>query len=392
MALEKHKNILDYTLQTLLRRKFKNTGIILVFTFVIFILSSIVFLSHSLQRESRLILKDSPEIVVQRMLAGRHELISTSIMSDIMKIPGVSGVEPRFWGYYYDSGIKANYTVIGIGSKGLENNTLLRGRMPSPHEKNVIAIGKGVADSRLISKELGHSLFLQNSMGRWMEFEVVGIFKARSELLTADLIVVGENALKELFGFPADAATDLSVHVNNEAEIPTVAKKIKEQFPDTRPILRDEIIRTYDAVFGWRSGLIITLFIGALTAFIILAWDKATGLSAEEKQEIGILKAIGWETSDVLEMKFWEGLVISLTSFMSGIILAYIHIFFFGASLFAPALKGWSVIYPDFKLTPFIDFYQIAILLALTVIPYIASTIIPSWKVSITDPDIVMRG
>lgn len=392
MAVEKHKNILDYTLQTLLRRKFKNTGIILVFTFVVFILSSIVFLSYSLQRESRLILKYAPEIVVQRMLAGRHELIPVNVDKEIMKIPGVSGVEPRYWGYYYDSGIKANYTIIGISASGLENNRLLSGRMPLPQEKNVAAIGRGIADARVIKKDIGSTLYLQAADGRWMNLNITGIFASESEIMTADLIVISEDDFKILNKIPDGMATDLAVHVSNEAETPTIAKKIKEQFPDTRPILRDEIIRTYDAVFGWRSGLIITLFIGALTAFIILAWDKATGLSAEEKQEIGILKAIGWETSDVLEMKFWEGLVISLTSFMSGIILAYIHIFFFGASLFAPALKGWSVIYPDFKLTPFIDFYQVAILLALTVIPYIASTIIPSWKVSITDPDIVMRG
>jgi ABC-type lipoprotein release transport system permease subunit len=187
-------------------------------------------------------------------------------------------------------------------------------------------------------------------------------------------------------------ATDLLVSVRNKVEAPTIAKKIKERFPDTRPLLRDEIIRTYDAVFGWRSGLILICFIGALTAFIILAWDKAMGLSAEEKKEIGILKAIGWETSDVLEMKFWEGLIISLASFLTGIILAYLHVFFLGASLFAPALKGWSIIYPSFRLAPFINPYQIATLLAITVVPYIASTIIPSWKVSITDPDELMRG
>lgn len=392
MALEKHINILDYTLQSLLRHKFKNIGIIMVFTLVIFTVSSIIFLSYSLRQEAHLLLKDSPEIVVQKMRAGRHELISTGLTKDIMEISGVSAVEPRYWGYYYDSGVKANYTILGIGASGLENNKVVSGRMPSPHEKSVAAIGRGIADVRVIKKDLGSTIHLQSADNKWMNFNIVGVFDSASEIMTADLIVISEDDFKTLVSMPEDTATDLAVHVSNEAEIPTVAKKIKERFPDSRPILRDEIIRTYDAVFGWRSGLIIALFMGALIAFIILAWDKATGLSAEEKQEIGVLKAIGWETSDVLEMKFWEGLVISMTSFMYGIILAYIHIFFMGASLLAPALKGWSVIYPEFRLAPFIDFYQIAILMSLTVAPYIASTIIPSWKASITDPDIVMRG
>jgi hypothetical protein len=47
--------------------------------------------------------------------------------------------------------------------------------------------------------------------------------------------------------------------------------------------------------------------LAAILAFAILAWEKASGLSADEKREIGILKAIGWETGDVLKMKFWEG-------------------------------------------------------------------------------------
>lgn len=392
MAFEKHRNILDYSLQATLRRKFKNIGIILVFTFVIFIASSILFLSYSLQREAHLIFNNSPEIIVQKIRAGRHDLIPVNLRKDIMEIPGVSSAEPRYWGLYYDSGAKANYTILGASATGIENNKLLRGHMPLPHEKNVAAIGKGIADVRLVKKDIGSILYLQPADGGWMDFKIIGIFESDSEILTADLVIISEDDFKKLVKMPEGMATDIAVYVYNKLEAATVAKKVKERFPDSRPILRDEIIRTYDAVLGWRSGLVLTLFIGALAAFIILAWDKATGLSAEEKQEIGILKAIGWETSDILEMKFWEGLIISLTSFLTGIILAYLHIFFLGASLFAPALKGWSVVYPDFKLAPFINLYQIAIIMVITVVPYVASTIIPSWKASITDPDIVMRG
>jgi lipoprotein-releasing system permease protein len=390
MSIGRHFNVLDYTLQSLLRRKFKNAGIILVFTFVIFILGSILFLSYSFKREAVLILENSPELIVQRTMAGRHELIPTDMAPAIEMIPGVSRVEPRYWGYYYDSIVGANYTVLSAAGSISETNRLLKGRLPGPDDTGTVAVGSGVARARFAGVD--DDLIMISASGAPLDLRVVGVFDTASELLASDLIVVGRKDFTELFGLPPGMATDLVVNVPHGEEAPVIARKIHERFPDTRPILRSEIIRTYDAVFGWRSGLVLTIFAGALAAFIILAWDKATGLSAEEKREIGILKALGWETSDILEMKFWEGLVISLSSFLTGVILAYVHVFFFGASVFAPALEGWSVLYPKFRLVPYIDPYQIATLMMLTVIPYIASTIIPSWKAAITDPDEVVRG
>jgi lipoprotein-releasing system permease protein len=375
---------------SLSRKKFKNTTIVLVFTLVIFITGSILFLTYSFKREALLILKGAPELIVQRMTAGSHALVPAEYSDAIVKIPGVAAVEPHYWGYYYDSLSRANYTVIASSASLSENSRMIKGRLPGPGDTHIAAIGRGVSRARFVG--LDGIISLESAKGKPVDFRIAGIFESESELLTADLIAISPGDFRDLFSIPEGMATDLVVHVNNETEAPVIARKIRKLFPETRPILRKEIERTYDAVFAWRSGLILTLFAGALVAFIILAWDKATGLSAEEKREIGILKAIGWETSDILEMKFWEGLVISLTSFLCGILLAYIHVYFFGATLFGPALKGWSVIYPDFRLTPYINAYQIITLMALTVIPYIASTIIPSWKSAITDPDEIVRG
>src|SRR5512135_3715591 len=112
MSVNSHLNVLDFTLMSLLRRKFKNFGIILVFTFIVFITGSILFLSYSFKREALLILKGSPELIVQRMSAGRQELIPVGRAKEISAIPGVSGVESRYWGYYYDPLVKANYTIL----------------------------------------------------------------------------------------------------------------------------------------------------------------------------------------------------------------------------------------------------------------------------------------
>jgi len=373
--IDRQRNIIDFTLSSLFRRKGKNTALIAVYSLVIFVLASVVFFTYSIKKEASLILKDAPEIVLQRLVAGRHELIPLSYMNRIREIKGVSAVKGRLWGYYYDPIVGANYTMIAA-----EDGHLPPGR---------IAIGQGISRARLAFE--GDTLEFKKHDGVLVHLEVKDILSSGSELVSSDLILISEDDFRALFGTSKDYATDLTVGVMNARELLTIAGKIAERLPDTRVILKDEILRTYDAVFNWRGGMLIVILLGALLAFIIFAWDKASGLSQEERREIGILKAIGWETSDVILMKFWEGMVISLSSFLTGVLLAYVHIFFTSSMLFEPVLKGWAVLYPHFKLIPFIDASQVVALFFLTVVPYTVATIIPSWRAATVDPDSVMR-
>ncbi|BCR06562.1 ABC transporter permease [Desulfuromonas versatilis] len=383
----RHLKILEFALASLLRRKFKNLSLILVYAFTVAVLASILFITHALRQEAGQLLAEAPQLVVQRLAAGRHDLVPVDYARRIGTIPGVGEVRPRYWGYYYDALTKANYTLLGVSGEtpGLE---LLEGRMPSaPGE---CAVGVGVAEVRILAP--GDDLIIIDSRNIGTLFEVTGVFRAESSLLTNDLVVLGEQDVIEFFGLPEGMATDIAVEVFNEREIDTVAVKIKKELPDSRPITRGEIVRTYDAVFNWRSGMMLTIFAAALAAFCILAWDKATGISAEEKREIGVLKAIGWDTSDILELKFWEGVAISVSALLLGLIGAYLHVFKLGATLLAPVLKGWSVLFPSFDLVPYVDLYQVFVLSFLTVAPYVASTVIPSWKAAVTDPETVMRS
>lgn len=385
--MRRQLKILEYTLSSLLRRKYKNLSLIAVYAFTIATLGSVLFLTHALKAEATGSLTDAPELVIQRISAGRHDLIPTDYAQVIQKLPGVGSVTPRVWGYYYDSLIKANLTLIGINSYQ-DKLDLLEGKLPDNSQE--CAIGMGVA--KAFGPSIGDDLVLEDSAKTRTVFKISGIFKTESNLLTNDLVILQEPALREFFSIDQGMATDLVVQVHNQREIKTLAKKIKYHLPDTRPITRDEILHTYDTLFNWRSGMMLAVAVGALIAFCILAWDKATGISAEEKQEIGVLKAIGWETSDVLTVKFWEGIIISLTSFILGILAAWIHVFIFNAPALIPLLKGWSVLFPEFQLTASIDFYQLFVLAFLTIGPYLACTVIPSWKTAVTDPEHVMRG
>lgn len=378
------RNILDFTISSLLRRKARNTSLFIVYTFVVFILASVMFFTHALKREANLILKDAPEIVVQRVLAGRHDLMPATYIDRIKTIPGVRSVKGRLWGYYFDPIAGANYTLVVANPE-----TLISGIGLSEIADGSIIIGSGISKARLIYE--GDTMPFRAYNGETLYLKIKGVLSSESELVATDTILISERNFTKLSGVPSGYYTDFVISVANKREITTVAKKITDILPDTRPIVRDEILRTYDSVLNWRSGIVMMIFWGAIASFIIFAWDRATGLSAEERKEIGILKAIGWETSDVIMMKFWEGMVISLSSFFAGIALAYIHVFFTSSFIFKPVLMGWSVLYPDFRLIPFIDPYQIATLFFLVVFPYTVATVVPSWRAATIDPDSVMR-
>lgn len=378
--------ILEHALASLLRRKQKSFAIIAVYTLTVATLASILFLTHSLRTEAISVLEKAPELVVQRLSAGRHDLIPIAYAEQIRKLPGVREVKSRVWGYYYDSLKKVNFTLLGVRDE--VPLPLFTGRVPLAERE--CAIGAGIA--RTYGAELGDGLILVDSRNQTQLYRITGMFEHDSQLLTNDLILLNEQVLRRFFDLPDDKATDLSVDVYNPRETQILQKKIKFHLPDTRPISKSEILHTYATVFNWRSGILLSIFAAALVAFCILAWDKATGISAEEKREIGILKAIGWDTGDVLRLKFWEGLAISLTSFLLGTLCAYLHVFYFGAAALTPVLKGWTVLFPEFDLIPQIDLYQLLVLAVLTVVPYIACTVIPAWKSAVTDPDTVMRS
>jgi ABC-type lipoprotein release transport system permease subunit len=374
--IERQRNILDFTLSSLFRRKGKNASLFFIYTLVVFMLASVVFFTHAIKREASIILKDAPEMIVQRSVAGRHDLIPVGYLDTIRKIRGVSSARSRLWGYYYDPVVGANYTLI-VPEK-------------FDHGSGTIVIGEGISRTRLAYPD--DDMEFRAFDGSRMVLHIRDVFPAESELLSSDLMLISEDDFRRLFGITKERSTDLVVRVRNLRELSTIALKISEQLPDTRIILREEILRTYDSIFNWRGGMMVFFLVGAMLAFLIFAWDRASGLSQEERKEIGILKAIGWETSDVILMKFWEGLVISLSAFLAGVILAYSHVFFTNSLLFEPALKGWAVLYPAFKLIPFIDPSQVATLFFLTVVPYTVATIIPSWVAATIDPDTVMRA
>jgi len=393
-GLEKQFNILDFSLSSLWRRKLKNLGIMLVFAVVIFLLGSFQMLTGALTNSAEAVLENTPEITIQKMSAGRQEAIPLDYIEKLQSLYGIREIIPRIWGYYFDGSNLANYTILALDSDAMPsgnklNVTLAHGHFPKKTEAGTVVIGRSVHDILELGERRIFSLFRPDLSLK--SFTVVGLFSQQTDLLTNDLLVMNLDDARDLFSLPPSVVTDLCVYVANPAEIETIAKKIALLLPDTRVLTKTQIQKTYQVVFSWRSGFASICLLTALVAFAILAWDKASGLSPEEKREIGILKILGWETGDILAVRFWESTLVSAFAFIIGCTAAYFHVAFFDATLLRPIMVGWSVIHPPFKLLPSVTLADFLLIFTFSVLPYLGATVIPAWRCSTVPPDSVIR-
>ncbi len=390
-SIQRIVNVLDYSLSSLYRKKLKNLSIFLVFAMVIFLFSSLQLMSRGLTEVAEEVLRWAPDITVQQMSAGRQISISADAEIKLQPIFGISKITPRIWGYYFDEANGANYTVIGLELKDMENKAvppLATGHFPEDKKNGQVVISNPVHQSMKLGKRRNFSLFRPDlSM---TSHTTTGKFSDTTSLMTADLIFMSLADARDLFAIPKSLVTDLLVHVGNPQETDTIAKKIADRLPGSRVITKNQILKTYQVIFSWRSGFGNILLISSLIAFVILAYEKASGLSSQDLREIGLLKVLGWQTTDVMAIRFWESGIIAMFAFVIGYSMAWVHIVWWHGFLFRPLLLGWSVLRPELSIVPSFSSADLLLVFAVSVLPYLCATIVPAWHSAMVRPDTVI--
>lgn len=391
--LDRQLNIADYALSGFIRRLGRNSVVVFIFALVIFMVASFSLTTTSLKHSASRLLTTVPDITVQQMSAGRQAALSVTVIEKLDGIFGIRSMEPRVWGYYFDENNGANYTVIGHANfsdkariAGLGIDFLPALKLDADADPAVL--GRGVRENLELGERRTFSLFRPDLSVQ--SFITVGTFSAETSMVTDDLIIMDLDSARELFGLGPDDITDLLVDVANPLEIDTIADKIGERLAGVRVVTSERIKKTYRVAFGWRSGFGLACLFGAVAAFFIFAWDKASGLTPAQQQEVAILKALGWHTEDVITLRFWESLIISALAFCFGYLGAWMHLLFFDGMLFRPLLLGWSVLKPPLSLVPVFSFADLLLIFSLSVLPYLAATVIPAWQSATIRPDSVI--
>jgi len=384
--------LLEYAYAYIARNKSKNIFIITVFTLLVTLLSSIFFITTTVEHEMKERISYKPDIIVEAYKAGVKSTVDSKLLDKLLEINGISSGHLRVKGSYNFSAKDVDFYLYGIAPFEDQEDPFIQ-KVLQNQELNAseMLVSNYVQD--VLHKAYYNEYFnFIKPDGSLKKVFIKSSFDTERRVELRNLILLDQDTLREIFGYSENEGSDVALSVANKNELDFITSKIRLMLPNAKVTSKNDLNVMYERLFDYDSGVFLSLFVVSIFTFFIIIYDKANGLSSEEKREIGILKAIGWRVEDVLHAKFYEAALISFFSFFVGLLLAFIYVFVLKAPLLGEVFMHNTLLdIHTFKLDIYLELSYTLLIFLLSVPVYIAATLIPSWRVATLDADEVMR-
>jgi ABC-type lipoprotein release transport system permease subunit len=212
-----------------------------------------------------------------------------------------------------------------------------------------------------------------------------------SALISNDTIITDIALAKEILNIDDAYISDIALMVPNDAERENIKLKLLASSYDTKVISKSELQSAYANFYNYKGGIFLLLFTVVFLTFMLILYQRYSMINSSDKKEIAILRATGWSIKDVLKLKILETLVVGLFAFIVGVLLAFVYVFYLDAPLLRGIFLGFSNLENHTAFTPVFDMGLLSSLFLFFIVPFVASVLIPVWKIAITDPNEAMR-
>jgi ABC-type lipoprotein release transport system permease subunit len=357
-------------------------------------------LSQGLQAEAEASARLGADLYVSGSQYGRPVPIPLRAANMIRRIDGVTEVVPRIVGAIALGRDHVQTVLVGLPPEHAAAwADCIDGDPPQTRTLNELVIGTSLAHQ--LHLKIGSMLlpFYRNDRQGAHTSRVVGVFKPDAPLWQAKMILTTFDTASAIFD-QEDTATDLLVWCRPDALSSVRLAIERELLFSTSPkggVIRPSVTGRDDLLALLPSGLlhregvfnlhfVVAFVIGILTLLV----TSGIGLG-ERRREIGILKATGWQTDEILLRGLVESLSLSLAGACAALLLAWVWLRFLNGYGIAGLFLEGADLKPDFsvpyRLTP--TPLVLAFLLSFAIV--LTGTLYSSWRAAATPPREAMR-
>jgi len=351
-------------------------------------------LSKGLQAEAEASVGFGADLYVTGSRFGRPAPLPLSVVSAVRALDGVMEVVPRIVGEVLLGKERLHAVLVGLPTERLPAwSASIDGDLPhGGGGPNQLVIGTALA--RRLNLKVGSMLlpFYHAERGE-RPSRIVGVFRPDAPLWQANLILTTFDTAAHLFD-QTGLATDLLVwcRPGSQAEVSQrieqgqllgdLQARVKAR-EDLRTLLPRGLLHR-EGIFNLHFVLVFVVGI------LVLLVTSGVGL-AERRREIGILKATGWQTDEVLLRGAVEGICLSLAGACMALLLAWLWLRLFNGWGVAGFFLAGSGAAPDFQV-PF-QLTPVPALLAfvLSLVIVLSGTLASLWRAATVAPREAMR-
>ena len=385
----KNSVLFNFLFLLLSKHKSKHIAIFVISILIVFLSSSVLFISTTLKKEIFSTLENQSDFVIQKINSGKTLYTPVSWVEDFREINGVENAQQRVYGQYYFMPENVYFTIVGVdlfedaASKNIKE-LLEQLNISDFLQKDSMIIGNGI--KKIFDKyHYFDSYDFKLSNNELKEIKIFKELPIEANIVANDLIIMDINLAKEILNIKDDEATDIILNVPNNLERQNVKEQLILKHSNTKILQKENLKKEYENMFNYKGGVFLILFIIVILTFTLILYQRYSMISLGDKKEIGILKAVGWSIKDIIKLKIMENFIIAFMAFIIGCILSYIFVFIFNAPILRNIFIGSSNMQNDFIFNANIDFSTLVTLLLFFIIPFLSAILIPVWKVAIID-------
>jgi ABC-type lipoprotein release transport system permease subunit len=379
--------------------KGKTMMVVLPLGLIVSIVSAFSFFFEGVKQDALLAASHYPDILIQQQVGGRTESLLFDRYDDLLsEIKEIRSYHPRSWGYINHTdktdSTKA-FVVMGLDPEFIDAGLFIdasieRGRSLTKFDTNQGIIGKALAAA--FNCRIGDHIEVSSpGLRQPVLIEVVGVFDTAVEIYSADLLLVPRATANKILGFlDENECSDIMIYMTDPAVVPSAVSTITQTIDGAYPLTKDAMQRLAELSFGQKSGLFHLLWFILLLNVLIIAWSMVGQISFNLRKEIGILKAIGWDTEDIILVKTFETITIGIIAVLAGLTTG-IAFMLMGAPGIKGLIIGWADIYPDFSIPLYVDATTLFAIVILGIVPLLVGALIPVWRIGTIDPDLAIR-